>query len=236
MNLNTQFILYAFAPALAMILAGMLAIWRAPGLNLRSAIMHFAGGIVFAVVAIELLPDLLHERSALATGIGFAIGAAAMLVIRAMTETKEKASKASGGLLFATAVDISIDGLILGIGFAAGAKQGILLTLALTFELVSLGFAVALEMMQGNMTRKRIAWGIGGLASLFILSACLGGLLLRFLTGGLLVGVLAFGAAALLFLVTEELLTKAHEVNENPLLTASFFVGFLTILLLELVS
>lgn len=49
-------------------------------------------------------------------------------------------------------------------------------------------------------------------------------------------GVIAFGAPALLFLVTEELLDEAHEVPETPLLTSMFFVGFLAILLMELVS
>ena len=42
--------------------------------------------------------------------------------------------------------------------------------------------------------------------------------------------------AALLFLVTEELLTEAHEETETPLLTLSFFVGFLLFLLLGMVA
>ncbi len=49
-----------------------------------------------------------------------------------------------------------------------------------------------------------------------------------------LVVVIAFATAALLFLVTEELLTEAHEVPETPWLTAAFFVGFLVYLLLEM--
>jgi len=44
--------------------------------------------------------------------------------------------------------------------------------------------------------------------------------------------VLSFGLAALLFLVTEELLTEAHEGPESPWLTSSFFLGFLVFLLL----
>ena len=47
-------------------------------------------------------------------------------------------------------------------------------------------------------------------------------------------GVLSFGVAALLYLVTEELLVKAHEVPETALTTATFFVGFLAILLIEM--
>ena len=45
-------------------------------------------------------------------------------------------------------------------------------------------------------------------------------------------GVLAFGAAALLYLVVEELLVEAHEQAETPLLAVLFFAGFLGIYLL----
>jgi ZIP family zinc transporter len=38
---------------------------------------------------------------------------------------------------------------------------------------------------------------------------------------------------ALLYLVTEELLVEAHEVPDRPWVTATFFAGFLVLLLLE---
>lgn len=60
--------------------------------------------------------------------------------------------------------------------------------------------------------------------------------MLRGATGNLLEIVLSFGLAALLFLVTEELLIEAHEETETPLLTLSFFVGFLLFLLLGMVA
>lgn len=41
--------------------------------------------------------------------------------------------------------------------------------------------------------------------------------------------VLAFGAAALPYLVTEELLVEAHEGPEMPLLPGMFFLGFIAI-------
>jgi ZIP family zinc transporter len=241
MNNILQLLGYAIIPALTMTFAGIWAIWRAPNENWRSALMHFAAGVVFAVLAIEFLPDLVHEHSALVTGIGFALGAATMLGIRTWSERgNRKAPKngvqVSGSLIAASAVDISIDGLMLGIGFAAGAKQGILLTIALAFELTSLGLAIALELQQGKIARRRIVQSVVMLSVLFILSAGIGSVVLSFISGSLLVGMIAFGAAALLFLVTEELLTEAHEVTENPWLTASFFVGFLVILMLELVN
>ena len=44
--------------------------------------------------------------------------------------------------------------------------------------------------------------------------------------------MLAFALAALLYLVTEELLAEAHETPDVPLVTALFFAGFLRFLLL----
>ena len=41
-------------------------------------------------------------------------------------------------------------------------------------------------------------------------------------------------AAALLYLVTEELLVKASKVPETPVSTTLFFVGFLAIFLLDM--
>jgi ZIP family zinc transporter len=36
--------------------------------------------------------------------------------------------------------------------------------------------------------------------------------------------------------VTEELLTEAHEVPETPLITSSFFAGFLVFLILGMIA
>ena len=44
--------------------------------------------------------------------------------------------------------------------------------------------------------------------------------------------VLAFGAAALLYLVVEELLVEAHEERESVWLGAMFFLGFILIYVL----
>jgi ZIP family zinc transporter len=41
-----------------MIAGAALAVWRAPGPKLRSAILYFAAGVIFSVVAVELLPDI----------------------------------------------------------------------------------------------------------------------------------------------------------------------------------
>lgn len=73
--------------------------------------------------------------------------------------------------------------------------------------------------------------------SLMLLAgAGIGTTVLHGATGNLLEIVLSFGLAALLFLVTEELLIEAHEEIETPLLTLAFFVGFLLFLLLGMIA
>jgi ZIP family zinc transporter len=49
-------------------------------------------------------------------------------------------------------------------------------------------------------------------------------------------GALAFSAAALLYLVTEELLMEAHEVEEKPISTLVLFGGFLAFWSIQLLG
>lgn len=142
----------------------------------------------------------------------------------------------SKAMLFAVAVDIFIDGLLIGIGFSAGEKEGKLLTLALAAEFLSLGLALSCSMGRGGASGGRIVGIVGGLASLTLIGAGLGATVLQVLSKETLEVVLSFGLAALLYLVTEELLVEAHEEPETPLITSTFFAGFLLFLILGIVA
>jgi zinc transporter, ZIP family len=224
----------AFAlPVVALAIGGVIATMRPPGPRLRSALLHLAAGVVFAVVAVELLPDLVRSHAPRDVAIGFTLGVASLVGLRAATAAREPAANPNpAGLLATVGVDLAIDGLLLGIAFAAGATVGRLLALALTIELLSLGLAVAVELGHLGIARRRVIAATLGLGLLFVLVAAAGASVFRGLSGPPLAITLAFGAAALLFLVTEELLVEAHQEPETPLLTATFFVGFLLMLLL----
>lgn len=75
-----------------------------------------------------------------------------------------------------------------------------------------------------------------GLALLLAGGASGGAILLAGLSGAPLAVVLAFGLAALLYLVTEELLVDVHEVPETMPATATFFAGFLLLLLITMIA
>ena len=74
-------------------------------------------------------------------------------------------------------------------------------------------------------------WRIVGVSAALgvtvLLSALLGSWLLAGASHAVIAAALAFSAAALLYLVTDELLVEAHEVEEKPISTLVFFSGFL---------
>ncbi|WP_245894931.1 ZIP family metal transporter [Nostoc cycadae] len=182
-----------------------------------------------AAAAGELLPNVVHEKSLWAVVIGGGLGVLVMLAV------KELAKKAEGyiSLIATVGVDVLIDGLIIGIGFAAGAKEGILLTIALTIELLFLSLSVAAMLSQAKASRGKVIATTFGIALLLPLGAVIGVVLLAGLSGSTLAGFFAFGLVALLYLVTEELLVEAHEIPDTPLTTATFFVGFLLLIIIE---
>lgn len=229
----------AAAPAFATFCGAAVALYRTPGEEARSVFQHFAAGVVLAVVAGELLPEITKEHRPFGVLIGFVTGVGLMLAVKAWSERLEARSASKGtssGLLVAVAIDVLLDGLLIGLGLAAGARIGFLLVIALTLELLFLGISVAVSLSDAGFARGRSFAVIGGLCALIVVGALLGGLLLSGLSGMAFEIVLSFGAAALMYLVVEELLVEAHEVKETPLITASFFAGFVALYLLEWVA
>lgn len=235
-----QSLLYAAVPVATMIGGGIFAAYRPPGKNVTSGIQHFAAGVVFAVVAAELLPDVKKQHAPAEMAVSFGLGVAVMLGLRVLAQRLEK--KRSGGslpwgLLGAMGIDMLVDGLVLGVGFAVGGGAGLLLTIALGVELLSLGLATAAETVEKSGGKKGQTIGaVVGLAVVFAAGAIGGGLALRGVSAERLSMVLSFGCAALLYLVTEELLVEAHEGPESPWIASLFFVGFLVIFLLDMVE
>ncbi len=241
MALLGSVVAYATAPAAAVVAGGMLASWRMPGSGMRSAIQHFAAGLIFCVLAVELLPDLVHRRMPWITLLGFSLGVAVMLAIKHFFEAEEGAvpSKTSGistSFIAAMGIDIGLDGLLIGLGFAAGQKQGLLLTIAMVFEVFFLGVAIAASSLgNAKLSIRRILRLTGMLGALMIAGAIAGATAVAYFPAAVIDGLLAFGVAALLFLVTEELLVEAHEVPETPFQTAMFFVGFIVLFTVDTV-
>jgi ZIP family zinc transporter len=203
-------------------------------------IQHFAAGVVLAALAVELLPEISREHApGLVLAGSFALGSLFMYGLKLWTIRMEHAASVSGavkglstGLLLATFIDVATDGFIIGAGFAAGGETGTILALGLSVELLFLGLALT----SGATAGWRIV-AISGALGLTVLSfALLGNVLLSGASHAVIGGTLAFSAAALLYLVTEELLMEAHEVEEKPIATLVLFGGFLTFWSIQLMG
>ena len=228
---------YALLPALSLLSSGLFATFYTLSIKAQSAILHFAAGVIFSVVAVEILPEVVRYHNWLLTTLGFGGGIVIMLLIRQVTEGREESVGSALPITFLVvlAVDVVVDGLLLGIGFSAGAREGKLLAYALAVESISLGLATATTLTNKGLPRRRAILLLAGIALLFLISAVGGATLLQNLSPAGLDIVLSFGLAALLFLVTEELLQEAHIAREPAWLTATFYLGFLLFLLLGMV-
>lgn len=75
-----------------------------------------------------------------------------------------------------------------------------------------------------------------GVSMTLIAGTAIGVGLLRSAPAWAVTAALGFGEAALLYLVTEELLREAHESEDTSFTTATFFIGFLAILLADMTT
>jgi ZIP family zinc transporter len=221
-------VFYTAIPVIAVLIGAIVAVLRKPGSQLVSAVQHLAAGVVFAAAASEILPQIKHEGSIWATFIGGTLGVVTMLSVKSL----EARWNGPVGMVSAIAIDIFVDGLVLGLAFLAGEKAGVLLTIALTLEVLFLGLTVTAEL--GETIRSKIR--ITGITFALALLLPVGALIatpVALLSAPVITAFLTFGLMALLYLVTEELLVKAHEQPEGPLVSAMFFVGFLALLMIE---
>lgn len=223
----------------AALVGGIIAIYRAPEPQMESNIQHFAAGVVFAAVAAELLPGI-HDKSPEVVTIGFATGVVTMLGIHRLSKLIEKRGvggryAAASGLLITIGIDMLIDGVLIAVTFIEETATGIIIALALTIEVLFLGVAAVVALPASMSSLRKIAVP-AAFGTLLTLGVTVGVLTLQGAAGTTIALILAFGAAALLYLVTEELLVKAGKVPQTPVSTTLFFVGFLAIFLLDIIG
>ena len=257
MSLVGQAALLVSFPVAASAIGAVVAAIRPPGARVVSGVQHFAAGVVTAALVGEIMPELAREGRLGWTVVGFVAGAILVLGLGAYGRRQEEAATedagapvaAAGhlrrravaaataatlpiGMLGAMAVDLLLDGVLVGLGVRLGSTQGLILTIALTLEILFLGLSVVAELTETGLSKVRSVLVCTGLGLMTAVGAIGGALLLADVSASVMSAVLAFGAAALLYLVVEELLVEAHEERESVALGAMFFLGFLVIYVL----
>ena len=119
-------------------------------------------------------------------------------------------------------------------GFAVGQKQGLLLTIALSLGVLFLGVSVSAALGKAKACRIKISLITTCFNFFLTFGALISAIVLNTATGKILDAILAFCVAALLYLVTGELLVEVHEMLETSVQAAMFFVGFILLLTFEM--
>jgi len=229
---------YVLMAAAVGTVGGLLAAFWAPGVKTRSAVQHFAAGVVIAAVASDLIPEV--EKAGKPFGIlaGFAAGGLVMVgmkwLVLKFEKKEEKKEQLPIGLAAAAAADTLMDGAIISAGFSSGQRLGTLLAIALAIELFFLNLSVGTEFHKWKSKRLLGLATTTGIAFLLLLGALVGFFILRGMSQAGVAVFLSFGAAALLYLIAEELLVESIE-GESLFSVAMLFAGFLMVLAFKLV-
>lgn len=235
----TLTLLYGLACAIAFAIGNAVALRRPVAPATRSALQHLAAGFVFAAVGVEVLPDVMHRGMVFPAAIGFALGIVTLLGLRVYDARGGAGGAGPGTFVAVVIIDVCIDGMLLGVSLAVGhdgGQQARLILVALVAELFTLGMTVAATLQAHDTGGWRLRRRLGVVAASPVVGALGGHWLGSTLRGGWSEGVLAFAAAALLYLAAEELLREAHEGPESLVSTALFLAAFLALLLTDMAT
>ena len=231
---------YILLAAGAGFVGGLIALIWDPQPKARSAIQHFAAGAVLAAVASNVIPEAAELGTITGILSGLVAGGLMMIgmkwiVLKIEREEKSK-HKPPFGLASAAAVDTLLDGALIGAGFSANQQLGTLLAFALAVELFFLTLSVGVEFRKGKVKGWQVFAVTTGIAILLLIGAFGASVLLEGASESTIAIVLAFGAAALIYLIAEELLVETIEAEESLFSTATLFAGFVLLLALELLN
>jgi ZIP family zinc transporter len=172
---------------------------------------------------------------------GFVAGVLVMIalkwvVVRSEHSQGKQKNKFPVGLAAAAAVDTLIDGMLISAGFSANAELGFLLAVALALELLFLTMSVGVELHDGKFLWWQSLAVTGGIAVLLLIGAFSAAFFLADVSEAILAVFLSFGAAALIYLIAEELLVENIEAEKSLFPTLTLFSGFLGLLVLKLLE
>jgi zinc transporter, ZIP family len=217
---------------LAGVLGGVGAYYWDPSTRWRGYLQHLAAGILTAVIAIDVIPQVLEDGSPAFILLGFAVGSVFMVGLRYFSQRIEehKNNSLPYGLAIASVIDTGIDGLIIGAGFTVSPALGITLVVGLAIDLFVLTLSVGSEFKKEDASKRSTILVTSGIAVMVVVGAVVGYLFFSRLQPDQIAVALAFSAAALLYLVTEELLAKGHSARQSTGTVFSFFLGFVALM------
>jgi ZIP family zinc transporter len=142
-------------------------------------------------------------------------------------------------LAVAVAVDALVDGLLIGISSSSGRNAGVVMAVALAIEMGFLGLTFSTAVKAARPGACAWLLSVAVPPAVLVGGGALGAAAASALADNVAMhtGLISFGVAALLYLVTEELLLEAHSSMPGDdhvwWVDLCFFVGFLMSFLME---
>ena len=213
-----------------------------------AAVMGFGGGVLIALLSVDLMEKAFEEGGAGPTIGGFLIGALVFCVINwllakrgaqhrkrcggCVQQPTEAKAKGSG---LAIAVGALLDGvpesIVIGLSLVGGEKIGMGLVAGFFLANVPQGLSSASGMKEAGRSAAYIFGVWGGIALISGASAALGYFAFGGLAPGLVAGTLAFAAGGVLAMLAETMVPEAFQ-DAQPFIGLITVVGFLTAFLL----
>jgi zinc transporter, ZIP family len=212
------------------LLIGAAIAWIAPlPQRLIAAVMAIGAGVLISAVAFDLMDDAYRQGGLWAAGGGFVSGALAytaanVLVSRAGGKHRKRsgsnpderqADADGGGGGLAIAIGALLDGVpesvVIGVSLLAGGSVSLVTVVAVFLSNVPEGLSSAAGMKKAGRSAGYVFGVWGGIALVSGLAALAGNLLLAGAAPGLIAGVTAVAAGAILAMLVDTMIPEATE-------------------------
>lgn len=232
----------AMLPAIGNFAGGMIAEFlHLPGKALSFA-LHFAAGIIVAVVGIELMGTALQASQPWIIALTFVMGGgAAVLLDRAIDIIKLRFGKAGGSggpwMIYAgVSVDLFSDGIMIGTGVTISSSLAFLLALGQVSADVPEGFATIATFKKQSLSRTQRLLIAASFALPILIGTTMGYWAVRDAPEIYQFALLSFTAGILITVAMEEMMTHAHDgkgKEESGWQTMGLSLGFGLFILLS---
>ncbi|GAB4268980.1 ZIP family metal transporter [Thermincola ferriacetica] len=208
-----------------------------------SLLFGLAGGIMLAVVVMDLIPSSLAYGSIKQALTGFSFGIMLMvsldilldLVYRPLTPLPGAGKKRLVKMGYLIAIGIALhdlpEGFAIAAGYSAKNRLGLVIATAIGLHNIPEGMATAVPLRMSGVSGKKIL-AINLLVSLFTPLGTYIGLLLVNISPGLITCLLSLAAGAMAYIVKNEILPESRKKHPN-FATLGAMAGFLLIFALD---
>ena len=214
---------------------------RPEGKKMPSLLMWVSGGIMTAVVLLDLLPEAYRFGGVNLTAAGMLLGALFVIILHYILPHEETAASVRPGsrrvrfspilrtgILIGTGIAIHNfpEGLAIGSGLISGSRFGLDLALLLMLHDVPEGMAMSIPLLMGGV-KKSTCFFYAVVAGMPTALGAFFGNLVGNISASFIGGCMAFAGGAMLYITIKELIPESFAIYKGALAYAALVVGLI---------